>query len=185
MPILAAEPSIYPETLLDDAVLDESRSWYALYTKPRQEKGLARDLLRVEIPFYLPLVASPHIYRGRQIVSHLPLFSGYLFLFGTPEERQQACLTDRIVHLLAVDDGEELASDLLQVHRLIESNAPLTVEARLGPGRRVRIRHGCMAGMEGKVLSRCRRTRLVVEVRFLQQGISVEVDDCMLEPIDC
>ena len=38
--------------------------------------------------------------------------------------------------------------------------------------------------MEGTVLVRRGKTRLIVSVTFLQQGASVEVDDFNLEPID-
>ena len=44
MPILKEEPNLYPETLLDEPPADVAdRHWFALYTKARQEKSLARD----------------------------------------------------------------------------------------------------------------------------------------------
>ena len=64
------------------------------------------------------------------------------------------------------------------------SDAPLTVERRLVPGNRVRVRHGPLAGIEGVVLTRRGNTQLLVAVNFLQQGASVEIDDYVLEPID-
>jgi len=60
---------------------------------------------------------------------------------------------------------------------------PLTVEDRLAPGTTVRVRHGSLAGLEGSILSRCRTTRLVVSIRFLQRSVSFEIDDFMLEAI--
>jgi hypothetical protein len=38
--------------------------------------------------------------------------------------------------------------------------------------------------LEGTVLVRRGKTRLIVSITFLQQGASVEVDDFNLEPID-
>jgi hypothetical protein len=38
--------------------------------------------------------------------------------------------------------------------------------------------------MEGTVLVRRGKTRLIVHVTFLQQGASVEIDDFNLEPLD-
>ena len=80
-------------------------------------------------------------------------------------------------------DPQVLAHDLRQFRQLIATDAPLTIESRLVPGNRVRVRHGLFAGLEGTVLKRRGGTRLVVCVNFLQQGASVEVDDFMLEPI--
>ena len=185
MPILAPEPCLYPEELLDGAACDPAdRQWWVLYTKARQEKALARELLRYEVPFYLPIVAKTLVLRGRKIRSHVPLFSGYVFLFGSDEERVRALTTNRISRVLTVYDPERLQHDLRQISQLIATKMPLTPEARLLPGDRVRVRHGPFEGLEGTVLRRAGETRLLVSVNFLQQGASVEIDDFMLEPID-
>ncbi len=48
---------MFPETLLESPdPTEEGSQWMVIYTKPRQEKSLARDLLRQTIPFYLPVV---------------------------------------------------------------------------------------------------------------------------------
>ena len=211
MPILAAETTMFPADILDesgDQFIDESgnllndtsgvvaepdfdqvngpsaRRWTVLHTKSRQEKSLARELSRYEIPFYLPLVAKTSVIRGRKVQSHIPLFPSYVFLFASAEERARSLVTNRVTTVLPVPDGDLLRHDLRQLQTLIENGAPLTLESRLAVGRRIRIRNGSMAGLEGTVLRRCRRVRLVVAVTFLQQGVSIELDDCMVEPID-
>jgi len=185
MPILKEEPSLYPETLLDETPLDVAdRHWFALYTKARQEKSLARELLKHRIPFYLPLVKKANVSRGRKRISQMPLFGGYVFLFGADEERVRCLATNRISRVLAVERPEQLVFDLRQFRRLIAANAPLTIEARLAPGRRVRVRQGAFAGLEGTVLKRRGETRLLVAINFLQKGASVEIDDFLLEPLE-
>ncbi len=185
MPVLSPETGLYPETLLDGFSEEPSgRRWWAIYTRARQEKALARDLLRYEIPFYLPLVKKTTLYGRRRISACLPLFSGYVFLFGSEDERVHAWTTNRISRVLTVGTPGQFREDLRQIHRLILSNAPLTVESRLAPGRRVRVQYGSLAGLEGTVVTRRGGTRLVVRVDFLQQGASVEIDDFMLEPVD-
>jgi transcriptional antiterminator RfaH len=185
MPIVATEVAIYPDNLLDGfGAADGERSWWAAYTKVRQEKRLAEDLAAREIPFYLPLVSRRHLYRGRIVDAQIPLFCSYVFLFNNPRERMQSLATHRIAQLVPVADGARLHHDLAQVQRLIEARVPLTVEARLRPGQRVRVRHGSLVGLEGVVESRRQRSRLTVAITLLQRGISVEVDDFMLEPLD-
>lgn len=184
MPILSEEPSLYPETLLQDVTgVPSARRWWVLYTKARQEKALSRDLLGYEIPFYLPLVRKQSVNRGRRKTSHIPLFPGYLFMFGSEQERIRGLTTNRISRILTIDDPTRLLYDLNQLHQLIAADAPLTVESRLIPGNRVRVRHGPFAGIEGTVVTRRGQTRLLVSVDFLQQGASVEIDDFLLEPI--
>jgi transcriptional antiterminator RfaH len=184
MPILAAEPDCYPQNLLDELPGEASdRRWWAVYTKSRQEKSLARQLYGMSVPYYLPLVSKISRIGPRNVQSHLPVFAGYVFLFGTQEERVQALTTNRISRILPVPGTEQMTADLRHVRSLILSGAPLTVEARLQPGQRVRIKSGSLMGIEGTVVCRRGETRLLIAVHYLQQGVSVQIDDFMVEPI--
>jgi transcription antitermination factor NusG len=185
MPVLSKEACQFPERLLESPEFPTNDShWMVLYTKPRQEKSLARDLLRQAVPFYLPLVKKTLQYGRRRIASFAPLFDGYLFILGSEKQRATSLATNRVLRVLPVGDGQQLMNDLRQVERLIEANFPLTVESRLQAGMNVRVRSGPLAGVEGVVLRRRGETRLLVSVNFLQQGASVEIDDFCLEPLD-
>jgi transcription antitermination factor NusG len=185
VPILEAEASLYPDDLLHEALEEgQDRKWWALVTKSRQEKAVARHLLAREVPFYLPLIPKDNVVRGRRLRAHIPLFSNYLFLYGTPEERVTALQSNRLSQTLPVVDQSGLLHDLSNIRRLIVSGVPLTPEGRLQPGRRVRVKSGVMRGLEGLVTERRSRSRLLVAVDFIESGVSVEIDDCMLEPID-
>lgn len=185
MPILKEEPSLFPETLLDDCAGERSdRRWLVIYTKARQEKALSRELFAFQVPFYLPLVKKTTLAKGRKRISFVPLFSGYVFLYATEAERIKSMTTNRISRILTVNDPVRLASDLAQIHRLIASDAPLTVEQQLAPGDRVRVKQGALMGLEGTVLVRRGVRRLLVRVNFLQQGASVQLDDFLLERLD-
>ena len=184
MPILEKESDIFPPDLLDEApaCLETGRCWWAVYTKARQEKALARQLLQQGVAFYLPLVPRDNLIRNRKVRSYTPLFNGYVFVFGNETDRVATLATNRTSRLLPVLDQQQLRSDLSQIRRLIASDAPLTVERRLTPGQAVRIKTGPLAGLEGTVISRRAQTRLLVTVSMLQQGVSVEIDDFLLEP---
>lgn len=195
MPILEQEISVYPEQLLDEppylfdreaaGEVDEGdeRRWWAVYAKSRQEKSLARQLVGHDVPFYLPLIPKDNMIRSRRVRSHIPLFAGYLFLFGNERERVTTLTTNRISRILPVLDQHQLREDLANIQTLIERNAPLAVEQRLQPGDPVRIKNGVLKGLEGCVIKRHGKARLLVAVTYLQQGVSVEIDDCALEPI--
>ncbi len=185
MPILRREPDIFPKDLLSASAgaASEERRWWLVYTKARQEKALARELWERRVPYYLPLIPRDQIISGRRRRSFIPLFSGYVFLFASSGEQARIWLTHRVSTILPVEGGDALRSELRQVQRLIASDAPLSVERRLTPGHRVRIKSGPMAGFEGVVIERRGKTRLLVAVRLLQQGVSVDIDDCVLERI--
>ena len=160
MPILAQETSEFPGNLFDDFQVDnDSESvWWAIYTRSRCEKAVARELLANEIPFYLPLIPKQQFIRGRRLQSYLPLFSGYLFLYGTNEQRVRALSVNRhrISTVMDVVDQSQLSRDLRDVRELIAADAPLTVESRLESGDRVRITKGSLQGLEGTVIRRKR-----------------------------
>lgn len=182
------QPSAYPDDLFEapEAVLNSSgeRLWWVVYTKSRQEKVFSRQLAVKQVPHYLPLVRKTYLSCGRKFTAQVPLFPGYVFMFGSEQERVLSLTTNRVSRIIGVSDPSRLRAELEQINRLIHSGAPLTVEQRLAPGNRVRIRHGAMVGLEGTVLVRRGQTRLIVAVTLLQQGVSVEVDDFSLEPID-
>jgi transcriptional antiterminator RfaH len=205
MASIKEECSMFPETLLDatsDLAIvvpppEEAatwdplepppvvrRRWWTIYTKSRQEKSLARDMQRLQIPFYLPLIDKPSAYQGRKRIVRAPLFGGYIFMFASAHERIQTLTTNRISRILTVENADQLLFDLQQLRQLIAAGAPLTIESRLAAGRRVRVRQGPFAGLEGIVLKRRNATRLLVSINFLQQGASVEIDDFMLDPLD-
>jgi transcription antitermination factor NusG len=185
VPILKEETSIFPDNLLEDSIQEPAeRRWMVVYTKARQEKAFSRELLAFQIPFYLPLIKKTTIGKTRKRVSFVPLFSGYVFLFAGEAERTKSLTTNRISRILSVSDPEQLIHDLEQLRRLIASDAPLTLEQRLAPGDRVRVKQGALMGMEGTVLVRRGVTRLLVSVNFLQQGASVEVEDFLLERVE-
>ncbi|TWT76555.1 transcriptional activator RfaH [Planctomycetes bacterium CA13] len=185
MPILPSEPDCLPENLLerDEALLGR---WWMMYTKSRQEKQLMRLLRQHNVWHYGPLVPqrkpSP---AGRVRTTYMPLFSNYVFVCGTEDEsRYQAICTGCILKATEITDVEEFVSDLKQIRSLINLGVPLTLESRLSAGQQVRIRTGPFAGYEGTIVRREQETRLLVSVRFMEQGVSVKLEDCQLELID-
>jgi len=185
MPILPREPDIYPANLLTDQHGLVSDKWWALYTLSRREKELMRRLRAAEIAHFGPLVKqqsrSPS---GRVRHSYVPLLAGYVFLCGSEEQRVQALQTNCVSRCLPVPDVEPLLFDLRQIKRLIECDAPLTPEARLATGMRVRIRSGPLMGLEGTVVERRGQQQLLVAVQFIQRGASIQIGDYELERID-
>lgn len=181
MPILPPEPDMFPANVLNET---EDATWWAIYTLARQEKNLMRKLRDRHIGYYGPMIArrykSP---AGRIRTSYLPLFTNYVFVTGDEMSRYEAVSTGCVSRCIPVEDPQQLVEDLRQVRSLIETGEPLAPEARIEPGDLVRVRNGQFAGYEGRVIRRNQETRLVIEVRFMNQGVSVALDDCQMEVI--
>ncbi|HEX3871924.1 MAG TPA: transcription termination/antitermination NusG family protein [Pirellulales bacterium] len=187
MPISAKQTELHPADLFAqaDEAAAKDRHWWVLYSLSRHEKQLMQRLLGLNVGFYCPIVAkrqrSP---AGRVRVSHIPLFSNYVFMLGDEGERRAALTTQCVSRVLIAPDHAQLTADLRQIQQLIATGAPLTPERRIEPGARVRVASGAFRGFEGTVLRREGHTRLLVAVNFLQQGASVLLDDCQLQRLD-
>jgi transcriptional antiterminator RfaH len=135
------------------------------------------------LSYFLPLHRRRWKHRGRAFNSHLPLFPGYLFLFGDANARQSAWQTNLVIQVLTVPDQQRIHEDLARVHRLLASGEPVTPEDRLRPGTKVVISRGSFVGLEGTILRRDAQLRFVVEVQLLQRGVSLEVEEWMFETL--
>lgn len=190
MPVLSREPMVFPENLLDDcgvaeSSLSEAGPWWVLHTRPRAEKSLARLLLRQNVSYFLPVHERRRRIQRRLVCSYLPLFPGYVFLYGDDEARRIALATNLVANTLTVEDQQQLSEDLARVYGAIKSGMPLAPEERLQPGMPAEIVSGPLAGMRGRILRRqdSKILKFVIEVQLLQRGTSVEVDSSMVRPV--
>lgn len=186
MPILEWEPPLWPEDLLDRESVEQSPDgmrWCALHVRPRSEKMLARKLRVQRVGYYLPQHERRQKYQRRIVASRVPVFPGYLFMFGD-QSALEFCIGSReLVSPIHVVEQEQLLAQLRDVRRLIDSGAPITPEAKLETGMPARIVRGPLAGMSGQVVRNQRGLKFVLQVQFIQRAASIEVDGTMVEAI--
>src|SRR5690606_10313717 len=116
VPVLKSEPAIWPADLFQTADQPSpSGRWWALHTRPRAEKVLARRLYSQRISFFLPLEHKRLKKPGSPRYSCLPLFPGYVFLRGGEEQRLAALKTNVVIQCLEAADQDRLDSDLRSI----------------------------------------------------------------------
>jgi transcriptional antiterminator RfaH len=176
---------LFPDELLDHgtSLPIADHRWWLVYTRSRQEKAIAEALLSQRVAHYLPLIKRSNVIRGRTKTALVPLFAGYLFVYGTDDDRLSVLKTNRVSTIQWVTDGDRLRADLVQISGLIAMDAPLSPEARIHAGDRVRVRSGRLRGLEGIAIRRQGKTRVLIAVNYLQQGASMEIDDFQLETL--
>ena len=185
MPILGQEPDLYPNDLLSSPeVVVPDGNWFAIYTLSRREKELMRRLRAQKIAHYGPMI--PHRTKspqGRIRTSYVPLFSGYVFVCGTEEDRYNTVATGCISKCIAVAEPEILVRDLQHVRLLEEHGLDLKAEVRPVAGQRARIVRGPLKERElvGTITKVKSQHRLTIVVNFLQQGASITVDETDIE----
>jgi transcription antitermination factor NusG len=157
--------------------------WWVLHTRARNEKAVARALDNEGIFTYLPVVVVRHTYAKRKVAFEVPLFPGYVFMQGTPLERTRALRTNRVAHVIQVEDQARLERELAQIRRAIESGASLNIYPSLHVGQRCRVASGSMAGIEGTILRHGNLTQIVLSVTILGQSALLELDGALLETV--
>lgn len=158
-------------------------NWYALYTCPRHEKFVAEQIERRRFSCFLPLYRSVRRWKDRRKELELALFPGYVFVRMALENRLQVLELPGVVRLVsfngqpAVVPTEQIDSirDRLSGARNIEPHPYLRT------GRRVRVRQGAMTGLEGIVVRRKDRCRIVFSIDLIMRSVAVEVDEADLE----
>ncbi len=175
MPLLPREIEVYPDDLF---ALD--LEWRVAHVRSRQEKLLARDLLRHEIPYFLPQMSKTVTAAGRKRTSHLPVFTGYVFFRGGAKARDLAIRSGVVVSILDVEDQQLLHAELEQLRRLQLSGASLIPIEEILPGEMVRITEGAFAGYTGIVERTGRGDRLIVQISLLRKTVGIEFEKQIL-----
>jgi len=106
-----------------------------------------------------------------------------MFLLGNEESLITAFNTKMVVGRLEVFDQQQFWEELNAINDLIEYGERLAPEERLQPGTPAEIISGPLAGYRGTVIRTGSSFKLVIEVKLLQRGVSVEVDTSMIRPV--
>jgi transcriptional antiterminator RfaH len=136
------------------------------------------------VAFYLP--QREHRLRAgdRSRTSHLPLFSGYVFLHGDAHDRLSALRTNLVVNMIDPPDERQLEDELRSLWLLQCTGEPLVPHPYLGPGDEVEVTRGPLKGYRGLVQRDKGRYRLVVSITLLRQSVCVELDREIVAPAD-
>lgn len=162
--------------------------WYAVYVRSRHEFKVRQLLERFGIENYLPAVERLRRWKDRKKIVTFPLFPGYLFV--RVADRKDAFLSvlklPGVVSLLSSRPGPpDIVPDDQVEHlkKLVAGGKDVELYPYLKEGRRVRIRWGPLAGIEGILTERRGQHMLVLAIDILQQGASVRIDAADVEPV--
>ena len=177
-----------PNRLLPDAReegLSPAGSWCVVQTRYRFESKVASQLQGKGVETFLPLRKETHGWSDRQKVISLPLFSGYVFVRFHPSAvwRTRVLRTEGVIGFVSVHGSASPipARQIDDLRRLLAQKLPCALHAFLRVGQRVRIRGGCLDGLEG-VLAQSRQKTLVISIDCIQRSVAVTIEGYELEP---
>ena len=130
---------------------DSLPRWYAVHTRSRHEKLVARQFLEKQIEAFLPLRTEVHRWKDRHKQVEVPLFSGYVFAqFARGSQQRQAVLrTAGVIRIVGFGQRDEPVPNeqIDALRRVLESEVHLEKHKYLRVGQRVRVISGALAGV--------------------------------------
>ncbi|MGE5206683.1 MAG: transcription termination/antitermination protein NusG [Chlamydiota bacterium] len=173
----------------DEGMVQEAHGapahWYAAYTRSRHEKVVAEALQQRTVEHFLPLYETVRKWKNGRFKVQLPLFPGYLFVHIALRDRLRVLQVPGVVRLVGFNG---VPAPLPQVElEIIRSALSKGAEAEPHPylrvGQRVRITSGPMEGLQGILLRRRGRPRVVVSVDLIMRSVALDIDAAQVEPL--
>ena len=160
--------------------------WYAVETRHRFEKKAAVHLERQGVETFVPVVGEIHRWSDRQKRVDIPLFPGYAFvrLGLSPNVRLRVLRAPGVMRFVSfgTEAAPVPAKQIADAQRLLAHNIPCSLHAFLKVGRRVRIRGGCLDGLEG-ILEHSGEKNLVISIDCIQRSVAIKIEGYELELI--
>ena len=161
-------------------------NWYAIHTRSRHEKLVHSQLEAKGITSFLPLVCRVHKWSDRKQNVELPLFPGYAFVRMTPTAETYYSVLRTMGVAQFVGDGRKgipiPEKEIEDIRTVVSSKQSYSGHPFLKADQRVRIRGGCLDGVEGTLVSSNSRS-LIVSVELIRKSIAISVDGYEVEPV--
>jgi transcriptional antiterminator NusG len=165
-------------------------NWHVLQTRSQCEQQVHDHLAEEGYEVFLPRTRRWTAPNGEQRLCGAPLFPGFLFLRGALDREAIDAVrrTRGLIALLGdgVNDQALLPDAAMDViHRLVDSGVALLPHAYLRVGRRVRVKSGGLAGIEGILAhSRPDKGLFVVSFDVVQRSVAVEMEPAGVVALD-
>jgi len=158
--------------------------WYATYTIVRHEKQVAQQMSARSLECLVPLYRSVRRWQDRRKEIDLPLFPGYVFVRMRLSERLKVLTIPGAVHIVGFGgQAAPLPDAEIELLRGRLASARVEPHPYLTAGRRVRVRSGPLSGLEGILVRRRDKFRVVLSIELIMRSVAVEVDEADIEPI--
>ena len=158
--------------------------WMAVYTTPRHEKAVVRQLNARHVESFLPLYRSMRRWKnGCKVAVDLPLFPNYVFV-NLPRRESVRVLQAPGVLWIVSAGREPLVLPNAEVESLRSGLPGRRFEPHpyLVVGEKVRVVSGALEGMAGILLRKKNELRVVLSLDLIRQSVSVEIGVDEVEP---
>jgi transcription antitermination factor NusG len=167
-------------------LITPNAQWYSIQTRYRFERKVTTQLQRKGLETFLPLLEEFHRWSDRLQPISIPLFSGYTFArFDlSAGVRLELLRTAGVIGLIGFR-GVSIpipAKQIDDLQRLLSQKVPCSLHPFLKVGQKVRIRGGCLDGLEG-ILRQRGDKNLIIAIESIQRAVAITIEGYELEMI--
>ena len=159
-------------------------NWYAVYTWAHHERRVAEMMAQRKLRGFLPVYRSLRRWKDRRKQMELALFPGYVFVRMALRDRLRVLELPSVVRLVSFNGQPAVLpeAEIEQLRQRLSRGGCLEPHPYLRVGRRVRVSGGPMQGLEGIIVRRKDRCRVVFSLDLIMRSVAVEVDESDVEP---
>jgi transcription antitermination factor NusG len=158
--------------------------WFAVQTRYRFEKKVVAQLSHKDCEVYLPLLTEHHNWSDRQKVVTIPLFPGYAFVHIDQSQDARSSVLQTAGLIGFVTFGGVVVpvppKQIEDLQLLLRGKGLFALHPFVRAGQRVRIRGGCLHGLEG-VLMQHEKGKLLISIESIQRSLAVTIQGYELE----
>jgi transcription antitermination factor NusG len=168
----------------DDLVAPQS--WYAVSVFPRHEKHVAQFLEARGVSYLLPVYPSLRRWKDRRKQIDMVLFPGYVFVNIELGHRVGVLRLPGVARFVTFQGLPAVIPEheIQAISVSVRAGVAIQPHPYLQKGRRVRVRNGPMAGVEGILVRRKEGFRVVLSIDLIMSSVAAEVDEFDIEPLN-
>lgn len=160
-------------------------NWYALYTRARHEKCVAEQMERRRVACFLPVYRSVRRWKDRRKELELALFPGYVFVHTSLSNKLKVLEVPGVVQFVSCKGQPAVlpSQEIEMLRSRLSNGSRVEPHPYLRVGRRVRVHSGPFQGLEGTIVRRKERCRLIFSIDLIQRSLAIEVDEADIEAV--
>ncbi len=164
------------------------KKWYALYVRSKAEKKVLAELEILGVESYLPLIERIRKWSDRNRKIQEPLFRSYVFVHVGTSDFFSVRNVPNVLKYVSFSGKAVVIPDqqIEAIRSYLGENDRLNQEelSEIQEGQLVRIRHGQMAGLIGRMVKYRNKFRLIIMVEAVGQLISINIPRSKVDPIN-
>jgi transcription antitermination factor NusG len=154
--------------------------WFAIRTRARHEKTVAKQFETSRVESFLPLCTEMRSWSDRRKEVDLPLFPGYVFVrFSNTSHMRLLVFQARGVVGFVGPNNRATAIPAKQIEALrslVDARVDLRPHPYLNVGQKIRIQNGALQGMEGVLVRVASDESLIVSVDLIHKSVAIRLE---------